>query len=550
MTMTSDNPDWWRGAVIYQIYPRSYQDSNADGIGDLRGITQRLAHIAALGADAVWLSPFYPSPMKDFGYDVSDYRDVDAMFGTLDDFRALVTAAHELNLRVLVDVVFSHTSDRHPWFVESRVDRDNAKADWYVWADAKADGSPPNNWLSIFGGSAWEWDGGRRQYYLHNFLTAQPDLNFHNRAVQDELLDITRFWLELGVDGFRMDTVNFYFHAQSLKDNPPLHDGGAASDNPYEWQQHLYDKSQPENLEFLRRFRGVLNEFPGATSVGEVGASRRGMEVIAAYTSGGDKLHMCYAFDFLSKALPTRANVESAFARLSKAAPDAWPCWSFSNHDVIRHATRWRVDGDGDGGAQDAWLRLLCALLLSLRGSVCLYQGEELGLTEAKIARDDLQDPYGIRFWPAPRGRDGCRTPMVWERDSVNGGFTDARPWLPLPPEHLARAVDAQNDAGLLAHYKRFIAFRKQHPALQVGDIRFLEFACDGDDGGDNMLAFVREHDGESLACVFNLDKQPATVTCDAFTGAQTIDGHGFTGSIDNDSVTIAGYNAWFGRLA
>jgi len=405
--------------------------------------------------------------------------------------------------------------------------------------------------LSIFGGSAWEWDGGRRQYYLHNFLREQPDLNFHNPAVQDELLDITRFWLELGVDGFRMDTVNFYFHARSLQDNPPLHDGGADSDNPYEWQQHLYDKSQPENLEFLKRFRQVLNDFPGATSVGEVGAKQRGMEVIAAYTGGGDKLHMCYAFDFLSATRPDRNNVQAVFARLTAAAPDAWPCWSFSNHDVIRHATRWRVgdgevDGDGDGDAQDAWLRLLCALLLSLRGSVCLYQGEELGLTEASLARDDLQDPYGIRFWPAPRGRDGCRTPMVWESDTVNGGFTDARPWLPVPAEHLARAVDAQHPRdGLLAHYKRFIAFRKLHPALTVGDIRFLD--VDGDGG---VLAFVREHDGESLACVFNLSAQTVTVNCAELTGAQTVAGHGFTGIIDNGTVTVAGYNAWFGRLA
>ncbi len=296
MSNKAPNNEWWRGGVIYQIYPRSYQDSNGDGVGDLPGITARLEHVAQLGADGIWLSPFFKSPMKDFGYDVSDYRDVDPMFGTLDDFRALVARAHELGLKVMIDQVLSHTSDQHPWFKESRSSRDNPKADWYVWADAKDDGNPPNNWLSIFGGSSWQWDTGRLQYYMHNFLSSQPDLNFHHPDVQQALLDDVRFWLELGVDGYRLDTANFYFHDRELRSNPgrgqPRADDPAVDAvNPYGWQRHLYDKSQPENLEFLRRLRALLDEYPHTTMVGEIGDDD-GLGRMAEYTSGGDKLHM------------------------------------------------------------------------------------------------------------------------------------------------------------------------------------------------------------------------------------------------------------------
>ena len=444
------DPDWWRGAVIYQIYPRSYQDSNADGIGDLSGIIHRLPHVASLGVDAIWLSPFFTSPMLDFGYDVSDYRDVDPMFGSLGDFDALIERAHDLGLRIIVDLVLSHTSDQHPWFKESRSSSDNPKSDWFVWADAKPDGSPPNNWLSIFGGSAWEWDGQRMQYYLHNFLTSQPDLNFHtaevreellnvarywlercffgfrldtvnfyNSDVRAELLDVTRFWLERGVDGFRLDTVNFYYCDEKLRDNPPLpqkdrSDKIAPSVNPYNFQNHLYDKSRPENMEFLKDFRAILDEYTDSTSVGEVGDAQRGAEIQAAYTSGGDKLHMAYDFDLLSNEFPTGTRVAEIMERSVGFGPDSWPCWAFSNHDVVRHISRWNLTPEG----QRAYL----ALLLSLRGTICLYQGEELGLTEAYVPFEELQDPYGKRFWPKFKGRDGCRTPMPWSADQANGG--------------------------------------------------------------------------------------------------------------------------------
>jgi alpha-glucosidase len=494
------DPDWWRGAVIYQIYPRSFQDSNGDGIGDLAGIVDRLPHVAELGADAIWISPFFTSPMKDFGYDVSDYCDVDPMFGSLADFDRLVARAHDLGLRVMIDLVLSHTSDAHPWFAESRRDRTNPRADWYVWADPKPDGTPPNNWLSVFGGSAWAWHGGRGQYYLHNFLASQPDLNLHHAPVQAALLDVARFWLDRGVDGFRLDTINFYFADKYLRDNPSLppdlrNDTIAPSVNPYNHQLHLFSKNQPENLDFLRKFRAVLAPY-GAAAVGEVGDAQRGLEIMAEYTSGGDKVQMCYPFEMLQPARLTAASLAETFARMARAAPDAWPCWAFSNHDVVRHITRW--------GLTEAAARTYAVLLLTLRGSVCLYQGEELGLPEAEIAFDDLQDPYGIQFWPEFKGRDGCRTPMVWVTDNAQGGFTAAaRPWLPVPSAHLSRSVAAQAaDAGsLLQHYRRALALRRAEPALRSGAMSQPVAAGD-------LATFIR---GEgALSCAFNLGPAPA----------------------------------------
>src|SRR5918995_1106475 len=423
-----ENADWWRGSVIYQVYPRSFQDTTGDGSGDLRGIAQRVPYIASLGVDAIWLSPFFKSPMADMGYDVSDYCAVDPMFGTIEDFDALIDMAHRHGLKVIIDQVLSHSSDRHPWFIESRASRTGRKSDWYVWADPKPDGTAPNNWLSIFGGPAWEWDSTRKQYYLHNFLASQPDLNFHNPDVQDALLETVRFWLERGVDGFRLDTVNFYVHDRQLRDNPKLHMSKAAKakqTNPYEYQNHLFDKTQPENLEFLKRFRALLDDYGNRSSVGEVGDGRRSLKTVATYTSGGDKLHMCYRFDLLGPDF-SGAYVRKRIDAFEAAVADGWICWAFSNHNVIRHVSRWTKRG----GDTDATARFSIALLACLRGSICIYQGEELGLEEAELALEDLRDPYGIRFWPGYKGRDGCRTPMVWDSNAPNGGFSSAKPWL------------------------------------------------------------------------------------------------------------------------
>ncbi len=497
-------PDWWRGAVIYQIYPRSYQDSNGDGIGDLLGIVQRLPHIASLGVDAIWISPFFTSPMRDFGYDVSDYRDVDPMFGSLADFDAVIDTAHALGLKVMIDLVLSHSSDEHPWFKESRQSRENPKANWYVWADAKADGTPPNNWLSIFGGPAWHWDTRRCQYYLHNFLTSQPDLNFHEPQVQDALLDVARFWLGRGVDGFRLDTINFYFHDKELRSNPALDAAKrnatiAPAVNPYNWQEHLYSKNQPENLEFLRKLRAVMDPY-NAAAVGEVGDAQRGLEIMGRYTAGDDLMHMCYAFELLSGDRPGATNIADLMRRVERVAPDGWACWAYSNHDVTRHMTRWDLTPSA--------ARLFTTLLMCLRGSACLYQGEELGLQEAELEFEDLRDPYGIEFWPEYKGRDGCRTPMVWDASNLHGGFSTAvRTWLPVPPDHLRHSVAAaEADPGtLLHHYRRAIRLRRAHPALRQGDM--TEVQADGE-----VLRFVRSTDAETVFCAFNLSDGPAEV--------------------------------------
>ena len=533
--------DWWRGAVIYQIYPRSYQDSNHDGIGDLAGIIHRLDHVASLGVDAIWISPFFRSPMLDFGYDVSDYRDVDPMFGSLGDFDALIQRAHDLGVKVLIDLVLSHSSNQHGWFVESQSSRDNSKADWYVWADAKPDGSPPNNWLSIFGGSAWEWNADRMQYYLHNFLKEQPDLNFHNPEVQNELLDIARFWLDRGVDGFRLDTINFYFHDKELRDNPALeperrNSSIAPEVNPYNWQDHLHDKNQPENLEFLRKLRALMEEYPATTAVGEVGDAQYGLDIQAQYTSGDDKMHMCYSFDFLSATEPTPERIGDVITTYEDRIGDGWACWAFSNHDVVRHPSRWNMGEEAR--------RLYAGLLMCLRGSVCIYQGEELGLTEAYVAFEDLQDPYGIRFWPKFKGRDGCRTPMPWVSDNQNGGFSDAKPWLPMAVEHLQRAVNTQqnDDASTLAFYRNMIRFRQSFPALVKGSFEFVTHA-------EGIVSFIREHEGQSVFCAFNLTNMAQPVTLPEGEWQQD-QGAPFTTIVTDKDVTLPPYQAYFGVRA
>jgi Glycosidases len=492
--------DWWRGAVIYQIYPRSFQDDSGDGIGDLKGITRRLDHVASLGVDAIWLSPIFTSPMADMGYDVSNYRDIDPQFGTLADFDALVARAHELGLKVIIDQVISHSSDQHPWFTESK--KGGAKKDWYVWADAKPDGSPPNNWQSVFGGSSWEWSPERGQYYLHNFLIEQPDLNLHNPEVQDELLDVLRFWLERGVDGFRLDTVNYYFHDPELRDNPPMEPDPERWPpiSTYDMQDHAFDKNRPENLPFLQRMRALMDAFEARTLVGEVGeAPHRALGIMEEYTSGKARLHMAYSFDMLGpKFSPThfRSKIEGFF----KGAPDGWPSWSFSNHDVQRHVTRW-----AKYGTEERIARLAIAMLGSFQGTIGIYQGEELGQTETDLAYHELTDPPGLRFWPENKGRDGCRTPMVWD-ESSNAGFSTVTPWLPVKAPQAARAVSRQDadDSSVLAHYRHVLAFRKANPVLRTGRTTFLDLP-------DPVLGFVRESDDARLTCLFNLG--PETVT-------------------------------------
>ena len=496
--------DWWRGAAVYQIYPRSFQDDNGDGIGDLAGITRRLDHVASLGVEAIWLSPIFTSPMDDMGYDVSNYTDIDPLFGTLKDFDVLVARAHALGLKVIIDQVLSHTSDRHPWFAESRADNTNPKADWYVWADPRPDGTPPNNWPSHFGGPAWEWDTRRRQYYLHNFLISQPDLNFHQPAVQDALLDTMTFWLERGVDGFRLDTVNYYFCDAKLRSNPPMaQKDGRPSVNPYDMQDHIYSKTQPENIGFLQRMRRLLDAYDARAMVGEVGEANRALAVMEEYTRGRDRLHMAYSFEMLGPQFTAghfRKLIEGFFA----GAPDGWPWWSFSNHDVNRHASRWAKHG----ASHEALARLAIAMMIGFEGTIGLYQGEELGQTETELSYDELTDPPGLKFWPENKGRDGCRTPMAWQAAAPNAGFSTAsRPWLPVKPEQAARAVDGQeaDPHSILAAYRAALAFRRAEPALRHGKTRFAEVA-------EPVLAFHRLHEGRAVTCLYNLSPRAVSL--------------------------------------
>jgi alpha-glucosidase len=492
LDVQGENP-WWRGAVIYHIYPRSFRDSNGDGIGDLPGITANLEYVASLGVDAVWLSPFFTSPMKDFGYDISDYCDVDPIFGTLRDFDRLLQTAHDLGLKVIIDQVYSHTSDQHPWFRQSREDRSNARADWYVWADPKVDGSPPTNWQSVFGGPAWSWNARRGQYYLHNFLPGQPDLNVHNPQVQDALLECARFWFERGVDGFRLDAINYAMHDVLLRDNPPAPASGRPRKRPADFQLPLYNKSHADLPRFIERIRKVADEYGGRFTVAEIGGDGSEAEM-KLLTAGDSRFHTAYGFNFLYAERLTPELIRSALEAWPQAAGVGWPSWAFSNHDAPRAISRWSLPEQ-----RLAYSRLSMLLLLCLRGNIFLYQGEELGLPQAHIAFKDLKDPEAIANWPATLGRDGARTPMPWRSSEANAGFSTVAPWLPVSPEHFALAVDRQQaDPGSqLALTRRLIALRRGSVALRAGALHFIEAA--------DLLVFERVSTGQRFLCVFNL---------------------------------------------
>ena len=484
--------------MIYQIYPRSFQDSDGDGIGDLPGLIHRLPHVADLGADAIWISPFFVSPMHDMGYDVADYRDVDPVFGTLADFDRLVTAAHELGLRVLIDQVISHCSAEHPVFSESRQSRTGPKADWFVWAEAAADGSPPNNWLSEFGGSAWTWAARRNQYYLHNFLPTQPDFNFHNPEVRAWHLANMGFWLDRGVDGFRLDAINFTFCDPELRDNPPL--AGVATNtlaNPYDMQDHCYDKSRPEAVGFVEEIRRLADRYGEVFLLGEIGDEQQPVRLMAEYSAPG-RLHSCYSFELLGSELSgghVRRCVEEFFGH----APSGMPTWAFSNHDVPRHVSRWSTpDTDPEDLA-----RMACTLLLSLPGAICIYQGEELGMPDAVLRYEDLLDPMSRALWPDGLQRDASRTPMVWDAAARSAGFSTGVPWLPVGNGHDALAAEAQkgSSGSVLETYRAMISIRNSTPSLRTAGPAFLAVP-------EPALAFTRGQ----VAAVFNLSDAPIDV--------------------------------------
>ncbi len=494
--------EWWRSALIYQIYPCSFYSAGGENLGDLAGISQKLDYLKALGIDIIWISPFFPSPLKDAGYDVSNYCDIDPRFGTLADFDHLVREAHQRKLKIMIDQVYNHTSDLHPWFAESCSNRDNPKADWYVWANPKEDGSPPNNWLSVFGGPAWNWHTSRRQYYLHQFLKEQPDLNFNNLAVQDAILEVATFWIKRGVDGFRLDTVNRYVQHPELPDNPPFTatmDAGADWPplQPFQMQYERYNQAQPANLDFLRRLRKLCDR-PGVILLGEIGAMNQ-EELLGVYTQGGDALHTGYTFNLLREAISPQL-IARELARIEAYLGDGWPCWTFSNHDVIRAVSRHRGITEE---YQGAYACLLLTLLLTMRGTPCLYQGEELALPESLLEYEELQDPVGLALWPEARGRDGCRTPLPWDSTQPNCGFSSGTPWLPIKEPQQRRAINLQerDPNSTLNFFRAFIKWRANQPALCGMGRQTIERA-------DDQILILTRNANPSLRIIYNFSAE------------------------------------------
>ena len=498
--MGNSNGPWWRGAALYQIYPLSFADSNGDGWGDLPGITARLDHVSSLGVDGIWLSPFYEGAFADFGYDTTNQKAVDPRLGTLADFDALLQRAHELGLKVLVDQIYTYTSNRPEWFQQSRTVRGGEKDDWYVWADPRPDGAPPNNWLSIFGGSAWEWDRSRRQYYMTHFLPGMPHLQAQTPAVQEALLDIGRFWLDRGVDGFRLDVINLCMVDPALRDNPRA----TAVDEPVAMPGHAqemrYDGSLVESFDFVGRIRRLADERPGRFLLGEI-AGRNPMSDAQRYCRGDNLLHSAY-FVLGAETQPlTASTLREELSRWTERQ-ESWPTWSFSNHDVIRAPSRC-------GGPQpnSEFATLLVAILATARGTILLYQGDELGLPDGRVPFECLRDPATKRFFPDYLQRDGARTPMPWIASAAQAGFTHGVPWLPLGQNHADLAVDLQEqlEASTLAWTRQLLALRRAYPALRTGDCHFIDLP-------EPLLAFDRVVEDRRVRCIFNLSPNTTTL--------------------------------------
>jgi alpha-glucosidase len=495
--MSPAQAPWWRGAVVYHVYVRSFFDTDGDGQGDLAGVEAQLDYIQALGVDAIWLSPIHPSPDRDWGYDVADYEGVHPDYGDLAAFDRLLAAVHARGMKLLLDEVLSHTSDEHAWFHDSRSGGpDGPKAGWYVWADPKPDGTAPNNWLSVFGGPAWAYQPARRQHYHHKFLRQQPKLNWTNPDARAAALDVLRLWLERGVDGFRLDVANSFLHDAALTDNPAV-----AEPTSRHWahasdlQQHLHDSNLPENIPLLDEIRRLVERFPDRFVFGEFSEEEARC---GGYCAPDEGLHSAYTFVLLHARRLNAGFIREHFAGLARH-PRHWPAISFSNHDVARTVSRF-----GDGGANPALAKLMLGLLLALKGTILLYQGEELGLPEARLTRRQLRDPVGDLYWPVAQGRDGARTPMPWRADAPNLGFSTGAPWLPAAPEHAGLTVEAQaRDPGsVLAFARQMLQVRRASPALSLGEIAFLETP-------EPLLAFTRRHEGQGLTCLFNMSGEP-----------------------------------------
>lgn len=502
---------WWKEAVVYQIYPRSFKDSNGDGVGDLQGIIDKLDYLNgspdSLGVDAIWLSPINPSPMVDFGYDISDYEDIDPVFGDLKTFKKLLKEAHKRDIKVIMDLVINHTSDQHPWFIESRSSKNNKKRDWYIWHDA-IDGKPPNNWMAAFGGNAWEWDEKTRQYYYHGFTKEQPDLNWRNPDVKKAIFKMIAHWLDMGVDGFRLDVVNYYIKDKKLRDNPKDYFKGL---RPYDIQHHIYDRDRPKVHSILKSFRKLLDSYEGdRMSVGEVFIEPPGNPKLATsyYGDNGDELHMAFNFAFLYCKWDANKFKDAIAALEKELKPGDWPNYTLSNHDQIRHIKRYEK-----GKETIPRMKIAAMLMLTLRGTPFLYYGEEIGMEDQSIPKDQIQDPLGKMYWPIFNGRDKSRLPMCWN-SSEYAGFSKTKPWLPMNKNYKKINVEVEipKQDSLLNTYKKLLSIRRESNVLRKGDIRLL------DDPNGKVLAYFRIYKKNRLLVLLNFKNEEVLFDLDKHT--------------------------------
>lgn len=491
----TDNRLWWKNGIIYQIYPRSFQDSNGDGIGDLPGIIQHLDYLRDLGVDGIWMSPVNPSPDVDFGYDVSDYHTIDPKFGNLQDFEHLLQEAHKRGLHIIMDLVLSHSSDQHRWFQESRKSRNNPYSDWYMWRDPAPDGGKPNNWASMFGGEAWEFDESRGQYYYHMFNKHQPDLNWRNPEVRSAMLDVFRYWLDKGVDGFRLDVFNNYYQDALFRDNPRSQGFSVRKLlRKFDAYDHIYDTNQPEMIGVVEDIRKILDNYPERYVVGETFL----VDTVTARTYiGAKRLHAGFDYAFCNSPFNARAYGKEIQYWDALHGDEDWPNYFFNNHDTTRSTTRF---SKGEG---DAIPRLLLAMQLTVRGTPYLYYGEEIGMRDVTLTRSQIQDPVGKQYWPFNKGRDGCRSPMQWSAKQ-NAGFTTGGPWLPVNKDYTVRNVESQlsSPASTLAFYKQLIQLRRAHPALHAGRLEMVQV------DNEDLLVYQRQAGNEKILIVLNFSNE------------------------------------------
>jgi len=499
-SIDAEGHQWWHHAVFYEIYPRSFADSNNDGVGDLKGINSKLDYLKDLGVDAIWISPCYPSPQVDFGYDVSDYENIDPMYGTLGDFDQLSTASKQRNIRIIMDYVINHTSDQHKWFLDSKSSKTAEHRDWYIWRDGKGPGKPPNNWESTFGHSAWKLDPKTNQYYYHYFYAEQPDLNWRNPAVEKAMFDMARWWYDRGVSGFRLDAVDTMFEVEDLRDNPILPGKNKFGDPNMD---DKYNKKLPEMHQALQRLRKVSDEHD-AVLIGETWTSN--IDELKDYygAKGNDELQlpMDFMFTKVDKLSPTEFRKQIAAVDGS----GGWPVYVISNHDIVRSYNRY-----GDGKHDDAIAKLMAGLYLTLRGTAIMYYGEEIGMTTTEPKRKaDVKDPIGVTGWPKEKGRDGERTPMQWN-DNANGGFSTAKPWLPVPPSYKTHNVasESKDPNSILSFYKKVLAIRHNNPALLDGEY----IALNQDD--PNVLSYLRHYKDDTVLVVLNMSGAQQKATFD-----------------------------------